>query len=217
MFSPTHSILRSALSALSVGVLLFTASGCTSPGNQEPATPKLTLNEQPSGTRSLLIGLSPVDENIVWASGAEGVVVRTLDGGENWTSMVVPGADTVQFRDIHGVDDQTAYILSIGTGTATRIYKTEDGGENWDLQFMNPGPGGFFDCMDFWDPESGFAFSDSHEGEFILIRTEDGGENWVRVPPENVPDASDGEGSFAASGRCASAAEISNAGTLCSS
>ncbi|MFV1965784.1 MAG: WD40/YVTN/BNR-like repeat-containing protein [Pirellulaceae bacterium] len=162
----------------------------------------VSLEEQSSNTRSLLVGLSPVDENVVWASGVGGVVVRTVDGGENWNAMVVPGADTVQFRDVHGVDAQTAYVLSAGTGSASRVYKTTDGGANWTLQFINDGPGGFFDCMDFWDPLSGMAFSDQVDGEFIIIRTTDGGEHWTRVSVDSVPDASAGEGSFAASGRC---------------
>ena len=168
-----------------------------------PATFRLV--EQESNTRSLLIGLSPVDENVVWASGTGGVVVRTTDGGTSWTAMVVPDADTLQFRDIHGVDSQTAYVLSAGTGTASRIYKTTDGGSTWELQFQNEGPEGFFDCMDFWDPMTGIAFSDQVDGEFILIRTDDGGAHWDRVPIDNVPDATEGEGSFAASGTCVQA------------
>ena len=95
-------------------VLAITVSACSPP--VEPPKLSIDLEEQSSNTRSLLIGLSPVDENTVWASGTGGVVVRTLDGGENWTSTVVPGADTVQFRDIHGVDASTAYVLSIGSG-----------------------------------------------------------------------------------------------------
>jgi photosystem II stability/assembly factor-like uncharacterized protein len=168
----------------------------------ETASIPIGLEEQVSNTRSLLIGLSPVSEKIVWASGAGGVVVKTVDGGSEWTAMVVPGADSLQFRDIHAVDNQTAYVLSAGTGSASRIYKTTNGGLDWKLQFQNEGPGGFFDCMDFWDPLTGVAFSDQTGGEFIIIRTTDGGDNWSRVPLADVPDATDGEGSFAASGRC---------------
>ena len=66
-----------------------------------PNPPILKLDEQLSNTRSLLIGLSPVDTDVVWASGTGGTVVRTTNGGSTWEAIVVPGADTVQFRDIH--------------------------------------------------------------------------------------------------------------------
>ncbi|MGA7305784.1 MAG: hypothetical protein WBW88_12970, partial [Rhodothermales bacterium] len=165
-------------------------------------TPQITLSTQESGTDSLLIGVSPVDASVVWLSGAGGTVLRTTNGGETWDLILVPGADSLQFRDVHGVDASTAYVLSAGVGPASRIYKTEDGGESWTLQFTNPGPGGFFDCMDFWDADHGIAFSDSYEGSFIVIRTDDGGAHWTPILPDALPPASDGEGGFASSGTC---------------
>jgi len=168
---------------------------------QSPAA-HLTLLPQESTTDQLLIGLSPVSADVVWASGAGGTVVRTLDGGTNWKAMVVPGADTVQFRDIHGVDAEIAYVLSAGTGSASRIYKTLDGGVNWSLQFTNELSLGFLDCMDFWDPLTGVVFGDQVDNVFEMIRTDDGGATWTRLEAEMLPPASDGEGSFAASGRC---------------
>ena len=115
---------------------------------------------------------------------------------------MVPGADTLQFRDVHAVDAETAYLLSIGNGERSRIYKTTDAGQSWTLQFTNTEPNGFFDCMDFWDPMHGLAFSDSFDGAFFIITTDDGGATWNRVPPVYLPPANPGEGSFAASGNC---------------
>lgn len=157
---------------------------------------------QNSGTENLLIGISPVSESVVWISGTGGTFGRTLDGGATWEMGVVEGADSLQFRDVHGVDASTAYLLSIGSGRRSRIYKTVDAGESWDLQFENAEPEGFFDCFDFWDANSGMAFSDSFDGSFYLIVTEDGGDTWARVDPEHLPEARAGEGSFAASGLC---------------
>lgn len=177
--------------------------------------PTLTLDptttDQDSGSSVLFIGISPVDEAVVWISGTGGTFGRTLDGGLTWNIGVVPGADSLQFRDVHGVDANSAYLLSIGSGDQSRIYKTVDGGEHWVLQFTNPEVGGFFDCFDFWDALHGIAFSDSFDGEFYIITTEDGGRTWTRVPAPLLPAARAGEGSFAASGHCLLAAGDSTA------
>ena len=182
-------------------LLLLTALlflGCTS----SPEPPELTMTAQESGTSARLIGLHPVNERVVWSSGTGGTFARTTDGGSTWTSGTVPGADSLQFRDVHAVSAGTAYLLSIGRGAQSRIYKTTDGGETWTQQFTSPEPEAFFDCMDFWDAEHGIAFSDAIDGTFYLITTSDGGKTWTRVPPEVLPPAATGEASFAASGTC---------------
>ena len=186
-------------------VLLLGATGCTPEASEEQPPPLRlapTLTPQTSGTQALFIGISPVDENTVWLSGTLGTYARTTDGGATWQAATVPGADSLQFRDVHAVDAETAYLLSIGNGEQSRIYKTTDAGQTWTLQFTNPESNGFFDCFDFWDADHGIAFSDSFDGAFFLITTDDGGATWTRVPPENLPPANDGEGSFAASGNC---------------
>ena len=186
-------------------IILLPTLGCA-PSETGPQAPPLRLDPvltaQTSGVEARLIGISPVDENIVWIGGTEGTYARTTDGGATWRAGVVPDAGALQFRDVHAVDAETAYLLSIGEGELSRIYKTTDAGLTWTLQFTNPEPEGFFDCMDFWDAEHGIAFSDSFGGAFFLITTADGGAIWERVPPDSLPPASAGEGSFAASGTC---------------
>ncbi|MEM6647928.1 MAG: hypothetical protein AAF730_16915 [Bacteroidota bacterium] len=186
-------------------LLVLIMTGCTTPNEapQEAATwPNPRWVAQESGTDALIIGMHAVDENVVWASGQQGTFVRTTDGGETWDAGVVPDADALEFRDVHGIDASTAYLLSAGTGEASRIYKTTDAGDTWALQYVNDEPEGFFDCMSFWDAERGIAMSDAVDGEFILIATEDGGTTWTRINPAIVPDAFPGEGSFASSGTC---------------
>ena len=147
-------------------------------------------------------GLSVVSENVIWASGTGGTFVRTTDGGKNWTIGKVPGAETLDFRDIEAFDANTAYILSIGDGENSRIYKTTDGGENWKLQFKNADPKAFFDALAFWDKENGMAMSDPVDGKYVLIETKDGGETWKPVETGKMPNAKQGEAAFAASGTC---------------
>lgn len=160
--------------------------------------PKLT--PQNSGTVQGLIAVSPVNSRVVWASGRGGTFVVTTNGGQTWRAGVVPGAEALQFRDVQGVSDKIAYLLSIGNGTDSRIYKTTDGGATWTLQFQNQDIEAFYDCFAFWTPRRGIAQSDSVHGRFPVIRTTDG-MTWQDIG-NNLPISLAGESSFASSGTC---------------
>jgi photosystem II stability/assembly factor-like uncharacterized protein len=163
--------------------------------------PKLT--PQNSGTTQLLIAVSPVNSRVVWAAGTGGTYVVTTDGGETWKAAVVPGAEKLQFRDVQGVSDKVAYLLSVPSTTGTtdfRIYKTVDGGTTWTIEFENQLQNAFYDCFAFWTPDRGIAHSDSVNGVFPDIRTTDG-TTWQSISG-NMPPALPGEASFAASGTC---------------
>ncbi len=160
-----------------------------------------SLTPQHSGTTQLLIAVSPVNSRVVWAAGAGGTYVVTTDGGSHWRSGVVPGAESLQFRDVQGVSEKVAYLLSIGNNTGDfRIYKTEDGGAHWSIQFKNKNAKAFYDCFAFWTPDRGVAHSDSNNGVFPDLRTKNGS-TWHSIAG-NMPPALLGEASFSSSGTC---------------
>src|SRR5580658_10977282 len=112
---------------LAVFLISVSATYCSAQENWKSHQPKLT--PQQSGTTQLLIAVSPVDSRVVWAGGTGGTYVVTTDGGEHWKAAVVPGAENDQFRDVHGVSDKVAYLMSIGNNTTDfKVYKTVDGG-----------------------------------------------------------------------------------------
>ena len=156
---------------------------------------------QNSRTDVQLRGISAVSAKVAWASGAKGTVLRTIDGGTTWETLVIAGADSLDFRDIQAFDQNTAFVLSIGPGDQSRIYKTSDGGKIWQRQFTNSDPKAFYDCFAFWDSTHGIAVSDSVDGKFPLIATADG-MTWNPVAVKNMPAALPSEGAFAASGTC---------------
>ena len=157
--------------------------------------------QQASGTDVQLRGISAVSARVAWASGAKGTVLRTVDGGESWKKVNVPGAEALDFRDIQAFDENTAFVLSIGPGDQSRIYKTINGGKIWQLQFTNKNPKAFYDCFAFWDKKHGIALSDSVDGKFPLLVTNDG-ISWTQLVPKQMPAALPNEGAFAASGTC---------------
>ena len=162
------------------------------------AAPTWTL--QQSGVTARLRGVSAVNERVIWASGSANTILRSDDGGNTWKKLTNPTPDRLDFRDVDAVSESTAYILSIGKGTLSRIYKTKDGGATWELRYANADPDAFFDAMTFWDEMHGIAVGDSVNGAFYILRTDDGGQHWTRVPPDKLPAALPGEGAFAASG-----------------
>jgi len=178
---------------LSIGMLAF--SSCQKKENR-------IIVERPNGweimetpTQSSLRGLSPVTEEIVWASGSNGTWLLTLDGGQTWESGVIGGLDTVDFRDIEGFSASTALALS--SGQPAVIYKTIDGGKNWVEKFKGP-EGAFFDGFDFQKDKNGYVIGDPVEGKWMVLKTHDQGETWYIL--ETSPKAAVGEAAFAASG-----------------
>jgi len=155
-------------------------------------------------------GLSVVNEKVIWASGTGGTVIRTIDGGRKWNVIHVPDADKLDFRDIEAFDANTAYILSIGNGAASRIYKTIDGGSTWKEQFRNTDEKTFYDALACWDAKNCLAMSDPVDGKYILVRTTDG-ESWQPPHSKHFAIALTGETSFAASGTCLIANGVSTA------
>ena len=45
---------------------------------------------QDSHTKAGLRGIHAVDAQVAWASGTGGTILRTIDGGTNWTKCAVP-------------------------------------------------------------------------------------------------------------------------------
>lgn len=180
--------------------LLLLLSACARPEIRTDADiPNVVLRS--AGTDELLIGLDVLSERVAWAAGTGGTFIRTADGGETWHAGSVPGADSLQFRDVHAISADAAILLSIGPGEASRVYETADRGASWSMVFRNDDAEAFYDCFDFWRDGTGLAFSDGVDGVFPIARTTDGG-GWAPLPVGERPTALPGEGGFAASGTC---------------
>jgi photosystem II stability/assembly factor-like uncharacterized protein len=123
---------------------------------------------QDSHTTADLRGIHNVGGGVAWASGANGTVLRTEDGGQLWqTCAVPPGAEHLDFRGIQAFDAKTAIVMSSGKGDLSRLYKTTDACRSWKLDSSNEEPSGFWDAVVFQHGNYGFAIGDSHTGVLI--------------------------------------------------
>jgi hypothetical protein len=165
----------------------------------------------PSGSTADLRGVQAIGSGVVWASGTEGTVLRTINDGKEWQRCATPpDAEHLDFRGIQAVDDTTAIIMSSGKGSLSRLYKTEDGCQTWTLVFTNPDPSGFWDAV-AWDTKGDnnniYILGDPVHGFFRLIsHIGQEGEFSTKLPEDNTSlmkgkqlSAASGESAFAAS------------------
>lgn len=159
-----------------------------------------TLDPLSIGTESSLRGLCAVDRDVAWATGSGGTIVVTSDGGETWRAVAPTELGELDVRDVHALDDSTAWVMCAGPGEKSRILHTEDGGDTWEEQHRERDEAAFLDGFAFFDAERALCYGDPMaDGGFRLLRTEDGGASWVPVAPGPLALPS-GEASFAASG-----------------
>ncbi len=150
------------------------------------------------GLSTSIRGLSVVDDQVVWVSGSNGRVGRSLDGGANWNWMIVKDFEKKDFRDIEAFNKDTAIIMAIAAPAV--ILKTTDGGETWKTVYENITSGMFLDAMEFFSNKNGIVIGDPINGKFFLATTSDQGETWQEKAVGKLPSADSGEACFASSG-----------------
>ena len=122
-----------------------------------------------------IFDLDFVDRWNGWAVGLGGVL-RTTDGGENWTDVSRIGApgSKVSGHAIHFIDRNAGWLV----GQFGSLMRTSDGGESWEAVPTPLGPSErpyLFDLC-FPDPKHGWVVGD----EGTILHTADGGFRWVR-------------------------------------
>ena len=161
--------------------------------------PRSTWQLVASPTKQSLRGLAVLDASVAWVGGAEGTLLRTVDGGQNWQNVAPPDSGKSDFRDIEVFDADTA--LAMVAGLPARIYRTADGGTTWQVVHDDARPKAFFDAMAFAG-DRGYLFGDPIDGVFTLLTSADRGATWTTAAADVLPQPVGEEAGFAASGTC---------------
>ena len=186
------------LAIVSLIILLLQSSAFPQTRN-ENVTTSFDWELQNSDVRVSLRGICAVDEMTCWASGAGGVVILTVDGGQSWNPVGPPNSVEIDFRDVYAWDARRALIMA--AGDPDQILRTDDGGQRWEVVHDHPDRTAFFDGMAF-DAEgrTGWIMSDPIGQKLVLLRTSDSGKTWRQEPDSRMPLLPTGIAGFAASG-----------------
>jgi photosystem II stability/assembly factor-like uncharacterized protein len=193
--------------------LLLAVSACAAA--QSPAQAQTLWQMQNSGSTASLRGIDSVDGVVAWASGTDGTVLRTIDGGAHWTACAVPdaatGGATLDFRGVQAWDLDTAMVMASSPGEKSRLYETTDGCRTWTLLLKNPdAPKGFFDSFQVFsksfrngEPTGyGLLLGDPVGGRFTLFEINATPYSLARVDSKDLIVPAKNSSAFAASNSC---------------
>ncbi len=122
-----------------------------------------------------LVRLCFLDSSAGWITGEKGTILKTTNGGQNWTQLASPtGADIV---DIEMSSHLRGWMLANefspdSASFGSTIYRTSDGGSGWtSLSHFEE----LLLCIEF--PDSLIGFAGGITGK--ILRTTDGGNTWL--------------------------------------
>jgi photosystem II stability/assembly factor-like uncharacterized protein len=145
---------------------------CTCPPQDQTPDGWFALTSVPT-TLDLTV-VRALDVNTIVAAGDSGLVLRSADGGESWTTIETPTESRFVYMSF--VDAAAGWL----SGEDGALIHTTDGGRTWEA--LDPGMSGDLNCVFFVTPELGWIGGGpwpEQDAAGMLGVTENGGETWT--------------------------------------
>jgi len=134
-----------------------------------------------SGTDFILLDLSipPGQDQIAYAAGSqytvdsEGIIIKTLDGGETWETIYPLSGTVHSFTRIEFVSPLKGFVV----GWGNTFMMTEDGGATW-VDIAAGTDIYYYSGLNFYDENNGFAMGLNLSNGLDSYLTNDGGITW---------------------------------------
>ena len=134
---------------------------------------------QASGTTETLLSVFAPTEDICYAVGTEGTILKTDNGGGTWVTQ--SSGTTMDLHSVFFTDISNGYAA----GEFGTILKTINGGATW-VPVPSGLPGCWLESIFFIDANIGFvAGRDNWSEEGYILKTIDGGINWITTEVVN--------------------------------
>lgn len=108
-----------------------------------------------------------VDEDYGWMCGLSGSILKTTNGGINWSQQ--NSGVSYHLNDVQFYDRNTGYAAGFGK----TLLKTTNGGQNW-FSALNPSAMTTFHALYIKDPMNVYTTADLS----CIYRSSDGGQTW---------------------------------------
>ena len=130
--------------------------------------------------------LSFINDSVGFILGDSNLLLKTVDGGLNFTTVILPSVLEHPIDAVYFLDEQTGFLSTkernVQTSTRYRILKTTDFGQSWTEVYKDSVPEADIlqqrgiNAFHFTDAQNGLACANNG----WIMRTSDGGNNWIR-------------------------------------
>lgn len=141
--------------------------------------------QNPLPTESFLLTVEAVTNNLVFAGGLGGTLLKTKNAGKTWD--VQKFKDLVNIRGITFKDSLNGWLID-----SEHIYYTSDGGENWREIYINADMSKYFLldilCFNntiylFLKPQTAVS-EELIKATSLVMKSTNGGKTWVKIDQE---------------------------------
>ena len=126
-------------------------------------------------TRNTLVGVSFIDNQTGYAVGHAATILKTVDGGENWTLQYVERNGETPLFAVHFADAQNG----IAVGGFSYTFETKNGGESWTRRALVEDSYDDFHLNDLFADTKGNLYIPAEFG--TVYKSRDRGQNWQAI------------------------------------
>ncbi len=113
-----------------------------------------------------------VNNQLIWASGTTGTLLKSTDGGDTWEFIMLQ--ERMSVLDIFFINEDNGWLCGESEDVQlSYILGTTNGGLSWEIQYTQL-IGGAFKSIVFADDNYGWSAGSSTD----ILHTTDGGQNW---------------------------------------
>ena len=126
-------------------------------------------------TRNTLVGVTFIDNQTGYAVGHAATILKTSDGGENWTLQYIERRGETPLFAVYFADAQNG----IAVGGFSYTFETKNGGENWTQRVLVEDSFDDFHLNDLFTDTNGNVFIPAEFG--TVYKSRDRGQNWQAI------------------------------------